>query len=522
MKSFALTLLSAAILMGCGASEEEEKTEPVATPNGVAMIQGAVNVKEGNDSESTLSLTIQLQRNAESDVTVKIKTQDVSAKAEKDYVAEDGNVLITKGSRSANHTVRIKSNSVHQADREFLFNIETVTGGNSVKGTVSSTKVTILDDDPEPVVSFKNEKTMVSEAAGTFTVPITLDRVSEKPTTIKLALAGLAIKDLDYRIDSMEYVVPPMTNGVDVNLSILVDQLIEGTEDIQLSLTSVANGKVGALNLSKVFISGDLKLPDTAYTKFYNNGDYKSSAPSSEHPYQDASYGLDLDQQYQDNGYAGLFMQKIDNNGNPMPADSSNHVCVTDNHTGLTFEVKQGIYERQGSTPEALATWGSQNWRSKANRYLWHDRDAKTNGGHAGGVNKKEFTDNIYVSDNCSLPDKDHPLYATAPDGCTSKQYLETFNKAAVCGFSDWRLPSMTELNTLVVYESEKSVLDGSYFTDENYPFIRGESEIRYLSSTPAVDNDASVWCLNANTKQTQLCNKQDYFYIRLVRGPKL
>jgi hypothetical protein len=184
--------------------------------------------------------------------------------------------------------------------------------------------------------------------------------------------------------------------------------------------------------------------------------------------------------------------------------------------------LKQEINELRGGTPAALAEWGSQNWRSKANKYLWHDRDAKTNGGHPGGINKKEFSDNIYVSYNCSFPDKEHPLFTPAADGCTSKQYIEIFNKAGVCGFSDWRLPSMTELNTIVVYESEKSVVDANYFIDENYQFINGESEIRYLSSTPSVDNDASVWCLNANTKQTQLCNKQNYFYIRLVRGPKL
>ena len=521
MKAFALTLLSAAILMGCGAAEEEEKKETVSQPNAVTVNVANASIKEGNEGEGSVSLVIQLQKNAESDVTVTYKTQDNTAKAGKDYTALDGKVVILQGSKTANVNIKINSNTIHQSERDFLFNIDSVSGGNAVKGTVTITKVTITDDDPEPVISFKNDKTMVSESAGSLTVPVELDRLSEKPTSFKIALAGLGVKDLDYKIDSLDYTIPALSKAVNINLTILQDQLIEGTEDIQLTIGNVSNAKLGTVSLSKVFISGDLKLPDTAYTKFYNNGQYDSNAPSSEHPYQDAAYGWDTDARYQTNGYAGLFMQKIDNAGNPMPEDTTEHSCVTDNHTGLTFEVKHEITERP-SGEDDLKLWGTANWRSKEHRYLWLEKDMKINGGQAGGVNAKEFSNNILVSANCSFPDRESPLYVNPSEGCTSAHYILMFNKAGYCGFKDWRLPSATELSTIVVYESQKSALDANYFKDENYPFLGGDAEVNYLSSTPSVDNDASVWCLNSKSKQIQLCNKQTYNYIRLVRGPKL
>ncbi len=469
----------------------------------------------------TAVITVQLQRIAESDVTVSYKTEDGSAKAGKDYIGMVGSMVITKGSRSATVNLRVKSNTVYQDNRDFVFSIDAVSGGNAQKGSTTSARIQIEDDDPEPIVSFKNAKTMVSEAAGTFSVPIVSDRLSEKPTNVKLTLGGLAVRDVDYRIDKLDYVIPPMATGVDVNVTILADKLVEGTEDLQLTIAGVQNGKAGG-NVSSVFISGDLKLPDTGYTKFYNNGQYQSNSPGSAHPYQDANYGLDTDPLYANNGYGGMLLQKIDNDGNPMRNDVVNHSCVTDNHTGLSWEIRTEINERQWSDLKGAALWGSANWRSKANTYLWYSRDSKNNGGQMGGTNSKEWSDNVYVSEHCSFPDKDNPLFASASEGCTTKQYIETVNRAGLCGFSDWRLPSMMELNTIVVYESQKGLLDESYFIDENYQFLNGDSQVRYLSSTPSVDNDASVWCLNATTKSAELCNKTSYNYVKLVRGPKL
>ncbi|WP_445767757.1 Lcl C-terminal domain-containing protein [Rheinheimera sp.] len=225
------------------------------------------------------------------------------------------------------------------------------------------------------------------------------------------------------------------------------------------------------------------------------------------------------------NGHAGFVFQKIDNSGNPLPAGSNSHTCVYDNHTGLTWEVKGGIETLPENEIDdtAKAAYANRNWFSKRNRYFWNNPDNTKNGGSVGGANGNEW-DNFdgphHISQNCAFISRNELNYVNVTlTGCASHKYVELTNRFARCGHNDWRMPTIQELSTLTRYESTMSYIDGEYFKDEGYTW--GEN-MRYLSSTPAVGNGASVWCLNSDTKEVMLCNKQQYNYIRLVRGNAL
>lgn len=112
-------------------------------------------------------------------------------------------------------------------------------------------------------------------------------------------------------------------------------------------------------------------------------------------------------------GAAGFDFTKIANNGSTLAAGAAlgaaagDWACTRDNVTGLTWEVK---------TDDA-------GLRDKDWIYTWYNTDGTTNGGEEG-----------WQSCGGTLA------------FCNTQAYIT----AALCGYSDWRLPSLRELITIV------------------------------------------------------------------------
>jgi hypothetical protein len=153
---------------------------------------------------------------------------------------------------------------------------------------------------------------------------------------------------------------------------------------------------------------------------------------------------------------------------------------------------------------------------------MWYQNDSTLNGGSKGGSDSNELEGEVLASQQCMFPYREHPLHISGVGrkGCTTDKYEELINKTAKCGFVDWRLPTITELQSLVVYQDSENVQDMAYFPDSNAEEASHTTDgFVYLSSTPSIDNEASVWCLDASERRIKLCNKRDYHHVRLVRG---
>lgn len=529
MKKTLLATSMVVALTGCGGAEETKTTgasgssTPVTTS--ISISKAIIDIKEGDAQAQTEKITFNASRKAEKPIEVSFKTSDNTAVAGRDYQALDGKVTIPQGASSVDITITAIGNTIHQGDRDFKLTMVDVKSdaGTMTKGQDVVT-IRIKDDDPEPVVQFSSNKITTHEDIGEVLVPITLDRQSEKEIVARVAISGVATKDADFSVSGMEYKIPPMATGFNIPITILKDKLVEGTEPIELTFSLLTNGIIGERKSTAVYISGDLRLPDTGVTTYYNSGNLLSTGPDGSHPYQDAEYGLDTNPAYKGNGQAGFVYTKIDNAGNPLSSTAPGHMCVYDNHTGLTWEVKDPtpayFYKDEKGKDRRWVSYYSQE-----SKYLWLNKDGKVNGGSAGGINGKEFTDQeAPVSANCSFPGSKTALWdpAVMGTGCASESYVNHVNKVGYCGFKDWRVPSVTELTTIASYQADELIHDGNYITDAVTHIKGNPATIRYLSSTPAVDNEASVWCLDVHSKQIMMCNKQTYNNLRLVRGPKL
>ncbi|MDX8390812.1 MAG: DUF1566 domain-containing protein [Mariprofundaceae bacterium] len=103
--------------------------------------------------------------------------------------------------------------------------------------------------------------------------------------------------------------------------------------------------------------------------------------------------------------------------------------CVRDSTTGLMWEVK--------------ATAGLRN---KDYWYSWYDSNPATNGGVAGTPNRGFCADGI---------------------NCDTEKFVAAVNASGLCGFSDWRMPSRTELLSLVDTNFSPTI-DTGYFPNAN------------------------------------------------------
>lgn len=117
-------------------------------------------------------------------------------------------------------------------------------------------------------------------------------------------------------------------------------------------------------------------------------------------------------------------MQKMSSAGEIIPQDSEKWSCVVDNNNSLIWEVKS---DKKGV-------------QYAMNTYTWFDGDS--------GRDNGTFTKNCYWGKNCN-----------------TQSFIKDVNKSQLCGFSDWRLPTRDELNSIVDYYGEGDLLiDTDFF----------------------------------------------------------
>ncbi len=173
------------------------------------------------------------------------------------------------------------------------------------------------------------------------------------------------------------------------------------------------------------------KLNDTGITSCANDTDHILPCPVEGFPGQDAESGRDVTANDDSDGHAGFSFTKLDSNGQPLPASANEWSCVKDNVTGLIWE----IHTNDGGL------------RDKDNTYSWYNSDATTNGGYAGTKNDGQCSGGI---------------------SCDTEGYVTAINTTGLCGYRDWRLPTVTEQQGLVDYSIPQPgpTIDSNFFPD--------------------------------------------------------
>ena len=208
-----------------------------------------------------------------------------------------------------------------------------------------------------------------------------------------------------------------------------------------------------------------------------NNADCSSniSAP------QDCDQGRDATDHDDSDGHAGFSFTKLDSNGNALAADATEWSCVQDNVTGLIWEVKTD----------------DGGLRDKDDRYNWYNTDPATNGGDVGYA---DDDGDICYGYNSS----DSATY------CNTEAFVARVNAVGLCGATDWRVPDIEELLSIVDYSRHNPSIDADYF-----PKTKGSS---YWSASPYASNKDYAWRIYFGDGYDDGRIGTYNFYVRLVR----
>lgn len=202
---------------------------------------------------------------------------------------------------------------------------------------------------------------------------------------------------------------------------------------------------------------------------------------------QDCSHGPDTTADDAD-GAAGFAFRKIGREGEPLPADAQAWQCVLDKNTGLAWEIKQptdGVYGNRGK-------------HDADDVFTWYNPDKSANGGAIGDWNSRY--------DQCTGYIEGKP-----PTYCNTGEFVSRINRRGLCGFSDWRLPTLEELASLVHFGRSAPAIDTAYFPNTKSGF--------YWSHSPDAKLQGRAWAVNFQFGYSAPIPRDNGRHVRLVRN---
>ena len=187
---------------------------------------------------------------------------------------------------------------------------------------------------------------------------------------------------------------------------------------------------------------------------------------------------------------------KLDARGNELPKSAKSWACVLDNRSGLVWEVK---------TDDGGA-------RDKDNKYRWGGRGASD-------VALANYDGNDESRRKKSRWDGKGKRYDDW------NKLVDAANSEQLCGFSDWRVPDLYELASLVRcrggrYRNLAKGCSGSYqrpTIDTDY-FPNAKSSW-YWSASPNANGSGYAWLLNFSSGYDDDYIRYNNNHVRLVRS---
>lgn len=523
--------MSTVLLAGCGSSgggggDDKEANKPSPT-----LRISSQSVREGDQNSI---LTIPVTRSASSvSSSVSYRVLTDSASSGTDYISTDGTIEFASNVTQSVIEVEIVGDTTYENNEIFRVELHNPSNATINRGTA---EITIQNDDDMPSISFSSKRQTTSEESPGASVELTLSNLSETEVTVPLVIEGTATIDVDYTLSETNTITfPALSDRAEIDISILSDAIPEGGESITLGLGDPDNATRGSITSHQVIISGQIALNDTGYVDFSDDTNFDLFSEPLSHPFQDASHGRDLTvAENQSDGLHSMSFTKLDEDGNAVSPNASDFNCILDNTTGLVFEVKQAYNEITVDGLDVTVLFPGR-YRSSSFRYYWYNNEDPYNTGgskgHEGGRMDKRSGRGNDASNGALTPDAKLCAYPQRNDRphnlrCSSDYYKKEVNWRGLCGFQDWRLPTISELRSIASYDQSLDPQDGHldkkyfpYGLPDQYVLQPGVENVEYFSNNPDADNEASAWCFNAITGTARLCHKGSANYLRLVRS---
>ena len=201
-----------------------------------------------------------------------------------------------------------------------------------------------------------------------------------------------------------------------------------------------------------------------------NNVDCTSTTITSP---QDCNQGRDFTHNDDSDGHAGFSFTKLDASGTPLADQSVDYAttpwaCVKDNITGLVWEVKTT----------------------------------------AAGIHNK---DNVYQWGSLTAIGRDHPNRQGTYYDPSWNELVQGSNTEILCGFNDWRVPTVAELSSIFNKGTFNPAIDTNYFPNTASSY--------FWSSSPTANVVYTAWNIDFNYGDGYGDYRDAVNRVRLVRS---
>ncbi|MEJ2691915.1 MAG: Calx-beta domain-containing protein, partial [Candidatus Thiodiazotropha sp.] len=229
-------------------SNQPEAVVPILDDDGPGVISfGAVNYAV-NESHDRVSLGLVRSTGSEGAVSVEISLVDDSARVDSDYLAPvSETVHFASGEISKEITIPLVKDQVHEGNESFDVLLSVATGGARV-GEPASTRVTILDDDPDRSITSLHLDAvnyLVGESAGEVRVTVLRSGNVDRMATVEYeTLAGSAKAGEDFVTKKGSLLFRPKVTSKSITIPIKEDGVYEKESSFTLVLSGVDSGSV--------------------------------------------------------------------------------------------------------------------------------------------------------------------------------------------------------------------------------------------------------------------------------------
>jgi ELWxxDGT repeat protein len=190
-----------------------------------------VSISEGSSILTNVILSDKRSSPTVINVSLSSPRNDVSA----DFMPIAATVTIPPNTLSAPLILTTVQDSIYEKDETFSLNLAAA-DPSAVEVVRPSVQITVVDDDPKPVVNFQATSQNINEGAGTGTITVNLDRASAFPITVPYTVSNGTASGSDYTLanGSVSFAAGETTKTI--SFSVTDDAVTEPAETFSVTL----------------------------------------------------------------------------------------------------------------------------------------------------------------------------------------------------------------------------------------------------------------------------------------------
>lgn len=196
-----------------------------------------------------------------------------------DYALASGILTFAPGETFKTIGVTITNDALDESDETVIV---TLSGpAQAVLGANTAHSLTIVDDDPLPVISFAGASSSGNEATISVSLPVTLSGPSFLPVEVNyVASAGTAASNVDYTLAAGTLTWSPGETSQSIRLRVIDDSLSEPDETVVVTLSSPNGATLGTATHTYTILDNDRTAVTASWTSRGAGGGAFQFSPS--------------------------------------------------------------------------------------------------------------------------------------------------------------------------------------------------------------------------------------------------